>query len=613
VVETHLHAKPDGRKYFKVITKDDNGAQVYVPGTKLKAALSPVTKGPYYLISRLNNLVLTIPDNKNSPNEYVLTWAKKTGNANQLWYFTPEGGVENAKTGLVLDVGSDGTKIVVQSRKPRLEQAWAYNPITEIITSKRAAAHGKSEGNLALDIQHAKKNAGINIVLFPKRHQNNNKSQRWYLNAVNKAPQSAAPPTVATFYIISRLHGFVLGTSKPQKEHGAHVVVLEKKPTSHPEHTYQLWKFTPDGFVQNVATGYVLDLHGDPEENVAVILTSKKPKDNSHQKWKYNPLTELLESDKEDSLVVGLEGGAKDEGVRAVLIPKGAGKTPAQHWYLVPSAKGDNAVVPNVAANVPVEIVDNEDGTYEVVFVPEVAGNYNVNVGVPGDSTPEEEEGAIIHFEHSPFVAEINPATEVDPTLSTVSVVPVVLPNGDNVFRVNLKDKDGGKISFSGVPIVAHIFAKKPHGKDEPVPVTVVDLGGGAFDVVVKPTAGSGPYHVDVGLPKDDAHPNEIGVHIGSAPFEAKIDLGSAVNPSKSTVDKVPLARIYPVPRRHKTATLSAPGAAAKHALPEEARRHGDDDKHHKHDDDDDKHHKHEHGSQAHYAKGTRSPIPLRA
>lgn len=47
--------------------------------------------------------------------------------------------------------------------------------------------------------------------------------------------------------------------------------------------------------------------------------------------------------------------------------------------------------------------------------------------------------------------------------------------------------------------------------------------------MVVKPTAGSGPYHVDVGLPKDDDHPNEIGVHIGGAPFDAKIDLASGI------------------------------------------------------------------------------------
>jgi hypothetical protein len=56
-----------------------------------------------------------------------------------------------------------------------------------------------------------------------------------------------------------------LSTKTPKREQGVHVVLLEKKPTADQEHEYQLWKFTPDGFVQNVATGLVLDLEGDPE------------------------------------------------------------------------------------------------------------------------------------------------------------------------------------------------------------------------------------------------------------------------------------------------------------------------------------------------------------
>jgi hypothetical protein len=134
----------------------------------------------------------------------------------------------------------------------------------------------------------------------------------------------------------------------------------------------------------------------------------------------------------------------------------------------------------------------------------------------------------------------------VEPTLSTVATIPTVLPNGDRAFQVNLKGKDGQPIPFSGVPIVAHIFAKRHPGKganlvlnafvssyslnllDEPVPVTIVDLGNGVFDVVLKPTAGAGDYNVDIGLPKAD-QPNAIGVHIGDAPFDVKIDLDSGI------------------------------------------------------------------------------------
>lgn len=90
-------------------------------------------------------------------------------------------------------------QIVVQSKKSRPEQGWTYNPVTEVFTSKRPASSGRTEGNFALDIQNAKKQAGVNVVIFSKRHQNNNKSQRWYLSSVNKAPQSAPPPAIGMF------------------------------------------------------------------------------------------------------------------------------------------------------------------------------------------------------------------------------------------------------------------------------------------------------------------------------------------------------------------------------------------------------------------------------
>lgn len=41
MVETHLLAKPDGKKYFRVITKDEDGNQAYVPHSNIKAKISP--------------------------------------------------------------------------------------------------------------------------------------------------------------------------------------------------------------------------------------------------------------------------------------------------------------------------------------------------------------------------------------------------------------------------------------------------------------------------------------------------------------------------------------------------------------------------------------------
>lgn len=55
----------------------------------------------------------------------------------------------------------------------------------------------------------------------------------------------------------------MLGTKGDRRDPGAEVVLVPKKAAADDSHTHQLWKFTPDGFVQNVATGLVLEI---PEE-----------------------------------------------------------------------------------------------------------------------------------------------------------------------------------------------------------------------------------------------------------------------------------------------------------------------------------------------------------
>lgn len=63
-----------------MITKDEEGNQAYVPHVNIQAKVLPISssKGPFYLISRLNDLVLTIPENKNAPGEYPLLRMTRT-------------------------------------------------------------------------------------------------------------------------------------------------------------------------------------------------------------------------------------------------------------------------------------------------------------------------------------------------------------------------------------------------------------------------------------------------------------------------------------------------------------------------------------------------------
>ena len=63
------------------------------------------------------------------------------------------------------------------------------------------------------------------------------------------------------------------------------------------------------------------------------------------------------------------------------------------------------------------------------------------------------------------------------------------------------------------------------------MPVSVVDLGDGAYELVVKPTEGTGLYNVDVGLPAEGTQQIAPHSHLGSAPLEVKIDLGDGMPP----------------------------------------------------------------------------------
>lgn len=62
--------------------------------------------------------------------------------------------------------------------------------------------------------------------------------------------------------------------------------------------------------------------------------------------------------------------------------------------------------------DISVQIEDHKDGTYDLEFVPEVSGKYDVIVGLgDADGIPDAGEAENIqNFEHSPFITEINPS-----------------------------------------------------------------------------------------------------------------------------------------------------------------------------------------------------------
>ncbi len=83
-------------------------------------------------------------------------------------------------------------QVALEHNKKAPNQTWTYNPTSELLISKLPSKTG-NEGGLVLDIQHAKKQSGSNIVVFSKRHPNNNKSQKWFLAPYLKPLQLEIP------------------------------------------------------------------------------------------------------------------------------------------------------------------------------------------------------------------------------------------------------------------------------------------------------------------------------------------------------------------------------------------------------------------------------------
>lgn len=61
----------------------------------------------------------------------------------------------------------------------------------------------------------------------------------------------------------------------------------------------------------------------------------------------------------------------------------------------------------NLVLGIPFTIRDNKDGTYEVEFTPDNSGKHEISVGVPAIATVPG--GELLHFAHSPFIANIDP------------------------------------------------------------------------------------------------------------------------------------------------------------------------------------------------------------
>jgi len=113
---------------------------------------------------------------------------------------------------------------------------------------------------------------------------------------------------------------------------GANVIMWERK---HHDKSNQLWRFTPDGYIESVGSGLVLDIEGGGTPGAKLIVWSKKPpQDAANQRWRYDPSTETFTSFA-GGLVLDVEGASKSPGARVVAWhAKGPHDNHNQRFYL---------------------------------------------------------------------------------------------------------------------------------------------------------------------------------------------------------------------------------------------------------------------------------------
>lgn len=292
-----------------------------------------------------------------SPGARVILFPRKGSDYNnQLFRFTPDGYIESVETGLVLDIeGGQGAggKIVMWNRKPiqdAANQRWRYDPSTETFESFHQG--------LVLDAGGT--NKGEHLLVWNRKGAHENHNQRFYLAQAGYAPAPVAfQPVIAPapqfsvvgvnyglspgmsapgggyFYIKSRLHGKVLDVKGGASAPGTHVIVWDQKRGGGCAN--QLWRLTPEGFIQSKASGLVLDIEGGAAAGRKLCIWPQKgPSESANQRWRFDPSTEALIS-YSGSLVIDIDGGNKSSGAHAIAWnAKGRHENTNQRWVFEP-------------------------------------------------------------------------------------------------------------------------------------------------------------------------------------------------------------------------------------------------------------------------------------
>ena len=161
----------------------------------------------------------------------------------------------------------------------------------------------------------------------------------------------------------------------------------------------------------------------------------------------------------------------------------------------------------------PATINDNGDGTYDVEIQADQAGPHKVDLFLRNPHLPNH----IEHIKDFPKTINVEPGVDASKTICHgPGLEDGILDTQPTYFNIETRDAHGRPIpgeKGAGQPFEVNI--KGPKG---PVKAQVTDNGDGTYRVDYEPTAGAGPYTIEVTLK---------GEQVAKSPYKIRVDAGA--------------------------------------------------------------------------------------
>jgi Ricin-type beta-trefoil lectin domain-like len=297
-----------------------------------------------FLKNKLTGNVIDISRASSSPGAPLDAYPQKPRNENQLWWFflDPSGywTINSRLNGCVIDIVGASTQAGALLDTWPLKPTGNDNQLWNLVpdgTSGYFFIQSKLNGYV-IDIVQASTQPGARLDAWPKKTSGND-NQLWKLVPQTAIFPGSFPLVGVSYYIQSKLNGYVIDILGGLAEPGVGLDAWPKKDTDN-----QLWTFFPDpagsgySFISNPSNFYVIDIMGASTQAGALLdAYPSKSTGTDNQLWKFVPQVGgwgFIES-KLNGNVIDIAEASTQPGAPLISYPKKASGTDNQLWMPV--------------------------------------------------------------------------------------------------------------------------------------------------------------------------------------------------------------------------------------------------------------------------------------